>query len=82
MELELKINSEVRQQDNTKNMHFKIYDQLEYISKYMTLEPGDTIMTGTPEGTGPVEEGDLLQASLTSRGKVVASIQDTIRKEK
>jgi 2-keto-4-pentenoate hydratase/2-oxohepta-3-ene-1,7-dioic acid hydratase in catechol pathway len=41
-------------------MHFKIYDQLEYISKYITLEPGDIIMTGTPEGSGPVEEGDLL----------------------
>jgi 2-keto-4-pentenoate hydratase/2-oxohepta-3-ene-1,7-dioic acid hydratase in catechol pathway len=59
-------------------MHFKIFDQLEYISKYITLEPGDIIMTGTPEGAGPVEEGDLLQASLSYHGKTVMTIQDTI----
>ena len=40
----------------------------------MTLEPGDIIMTGTPEGVGPVEEGDLLQASLTSKGKLIMTI--------
>ena len=60
-------------------MHFKIHEQLAYISKYMTLEAGDIIMTGTPEGVGPVEEGDLLEASLTYNGKILAEIRDTIQ---
>lgn len=63
-------------------MHFKIYDQLEYLAKYMTLNPGDILMTGTPEGMGPVSEGDKLEAALTYKGKVLATIKDTIQKEK
>lgn len=53
-------------------MYFKIDEQLEYISKYLTLEAGDLLMTGTPEGLGPVSEGDKLEASLTYNGKVLA----------
>ena len=63
-------------------MHFKIYDQLEYISKYLSLEAGDILMTGTPEGLGPVKEGDKLEGSLTYKNKVLATISDTIQKEK
>lgn len=48
----------------------------------MTLETGDILMTGTPEGMGPVSEGDRLFASLTYKGKVLATIEDTIQKEK
>jgi len=63
-------------------MHFKIHEQLEYITKYMTLEAGDVLMSGTPEGLGPVSEGDRLEASLTYKGKVLATISDVIQKEK
>lgn len=50
-------------------MHFKIHEQLEYITRYSTLEAGDILMTGTPEGLGPVHEGDRLEATLTYKGK-------------
>jgi 2-keto-4-pentenoate hydratase/2-oxohepta-3-ene-1,7-dioic acid hydratase in catechol pathway len=63
-------------------MHFKIYDQISYISKYMTLEAGDILLTGTPEGIGPVDEGDLLEATLSYQGKLLASIKDTIQRDK
>lgn len=63
-------------------MHFKIHEQLEYITKYMTLEAGDILMTGTPEGLGPISEGDRLEATLTYKGKLLAKISDTIQKEK
>ena len=63
-------------------MHFKIHERLEYITKYMTLEAGDILMSGTPEGLGPVSEGDRLEASLTYKGKVLATISDVIQKEK
>ena len=48
----------------------------------MTLEAGDILMSGTPEGMGPVNEGDHLEAMLTYKGKVLATIKDTIQKEK
>lgn len=82
VELELKINGKTRQKDNTGNMYFKINDQLDYISKYITLEAGDILMTGTPEGMGPVHEGDHLEATLTYNNKLITSIKDTIQKEK
>ena len=62
-------------------MHFKIYEQLEYVSKYLTLEAGDIILTGSPENSGPVEEGDLIEASLLDSGKVIANFKDTIQKD-
>ena len=62
-------------------MHYKIGQQIEYITKYMTLNPGDIIMTGTPEGVGPVREMDKLEASLSYEGKVLATIKDTIQRD-
>jgi len=47
-----KVNEEVRQNDNTGSMIFKIEDLIEEISRFVTLEPGDVIMTGTPAGVG------------------------------
>ena len=63
-------------------MHYKIPDQLEYISKYCTLEPGDIILTGTPEGIDAVEEGDKIDAQLSYKGKILATIQETILRER
>ena len=60
----LKVNDEVRQSSNTGNMAFSVEKIIEYISKIMTLEPGDLIMTGTPEGVGEIKKGDVLEADL------------------
>ena len=46
------IDDELRQNSNTKNMLFNCYEMIEYLSKAMTLEPGDVIATGTPSGVG------------------------------
>ena len=43
-------------------MHFKINQLISYISKYMTLNEGDLILTGTPMGVGPVQAGDQVKA--------------------
>ena len=82
VELELKLNGETRQHDLTGNMHFKIYDQLDYISRYLTLDEGDMLMTGTPEGLGPVNEGDKIEATMKYEGKILAEIRDVIQREK
>jgi 2-keto-4-pentenoate hydratase/2-oxohepta-3-ene-1,7-dioic acid hydratase in catechol pathway len=63
-------------------MYFDIYTQLEYINKYMSLQEGDILMTGTPEGMGPVDEGDILEATLSHKGKLLSTINDTIKRVK
>jgi len=64
LDISLKVNGNVRQSSNTKNMVFSVEEIIEFISSIMTLEPGDLIMTGTPEGVGEVHRGDVLEAEL------------------
>ena len=60
----LKVNGKIRQISNTKHLVFSIEEIIEFISKIMTLEPGDLIMTGTPEGVDEIKTGDILEANL------------------
>jgi len=62
----LKVNGQMKQNGNTKDMIFSIGDIISYISKYITLERGDLILTGTPAGVGPVKRGDHIEAGLKS----------------
>nr|OQO18946.1 hypothetical protein B0A51_12057 [Rachicladosporium sp. CCFEE 5018] len=71
VELYLKVNGDVKQQDNTELMLFRIGRQLADISKVMTLEKGDIVLTGTPKGVGPVVTGDIIEAGLRIGGKEV-----------
>src|SRR5690554_591189 len=57
-------NGETVQQGNSKDMIFSVDEIIAYVSQFMTLKIGDLIFTGTPEGVGPVEIGDLLEAYI------------------
>ncbi|WP_399684919.1 fumarylacetoacetate hydrolase family protein [Xenophilus sp.] len=50
--LELKVNGEVRQKSSTADMIFPVAEIVSYLSRFMTLLPGDVVITGTPEGVG------------------------------
>ena len=63
--LTLTINGDVRQHASTGNMVFSIPQLISYCSRVFTLEPGDCFFTGTPEGVGPVHEGDHLVATCS-----------------
>lgn len=63
-ELLLKVNNEVRQKDKLDKMIFKPAEIVEYLSSIMTLEYGDIIFTGTPQGVSKVNQGDRLFASF------------------
>lgn len=65
--IKLEKNSETVQQGNTKNLIFPIPYLLAHISTFFTLQKGDLIFTGTPEGVGPVQIGDRLTASLNNK---------------
>ncbi len=60
----LLINGEERQIGNTKHMLFSFDYIVSYLSRFFTLKTGDIIFTGTPEGVGPVQIGDKLEAYL------------------
>lgn len=64
VELYLSVNGQVRQRDSTELMLFRIPRQLSDISKIMTLEKGDLVLTGTPKGVGPVDVGDVMKAGI------------------
>ncbi|CAA9957726.1 Fumarylacetoacetate hydrolase domain-containing protein [Pyrenophora teres f. maculata] len=65
----LSVNNEVKQSDNTELMLFRIPRQLSDISKVMTLDKGDIVLTGTPKGVGPVKTGDVMRAGIKVDGK-------------
>ncbi len=69
LDLWLKVNGEMRQQSNTRHLVYDIARLIEFASSFYTLEPGDVIMTGTPEGVGPVLPGDLLEAGIAQVGE-------------
>jgi 2-keto-4-pentenoate hydratase/2-oxohepta-3-ene-1,7-dioic acid hydratase in catechol pathway len=70
LDLGLKVNGEVRQRSNTRNLVYDVATLISYASARYTLYPGDIIMTGTPEGVGPIEPGDLLSAWLQEIGQM------------
>ena len=68
LDIWLKVNGEMRQQSNTRHLVYDIARLIEFASSFYTLEPGDVIMTGTPEGVGPVRPGDRIEAGITQVG--------------
>jgi 2-keto-4-pentenoate hydratase/2-oxohepta-3-ene-1,7-dioic acid hydratase in catechol pathway len=68
LDLELRVNGQVRQAANTRSLIFDILRLVEYASSVYTLYPGDVIMTGTPEGVGPIQTGDVMDCSIEKIG--------------
>jgi 2-keto-4-pentenoate hydratase/2-oxohepta-3-ene-1,7-dioic acid hydratase in catechol pathway len=71
-----RVNGVVRQDGNSRDLLFSVPYLIAYLSKYMTLLPGDLIMTGTPAGVGPLAVGDAVEVEIPSigvlRNRVVA----------
>jgi 2-keto-4-pentenoate hydratase/2-oxohepta-3-ene-1,7-dioic acid hydratase in catechol pathway len=63
-----RVNGEVRQQGNTRQFLFDLETLIAHVSRYMTLEPGDLIATGTPEGVGPLQPGDSVEVECPDIG--------------
>jgi 2-keto-4-pentenoate hydratase/2-oxohepta-3-ene-1,7-dioic acid hydratase in catechol pathway len=74
LKIECRVNGEVRQSSNTNDMVFNTKQLVSYISKYMTLKPGDIIFTGTPEGVIAGHPKDK-QVWLKAGDKIVTSIE-------
>lgn len=69
-EIVCRVNGEVRQHGRATDMIFGIPTLIAYVSRVMTLEPGDVIATGTPEGIAPLTNGDTVEIELVGHGIV------------
>lgn len=68
LDIWLKVNGEYKQRSNTQRMIFPVAELIVFISTIMTLEPMDVIATGTPEGVGPMKDGDHIEAGIEEIG--------------
>ncbi len=66
-----RVNEEIRQAGFTTDMVFGVAELVEFISRVMTLLPGDVILTGTPSGVGPIMPGDLVEVEVDGVGRPV-----------
>jgi 2-keto-4-pentenoate hydratase/2-oxohepta-3-ene-1,7-dioic acid hydratase in catechol pathway len=65
-----RVDGELRQEGNTRDMIFSVAQLVSHLSQAMTLEPGDLIATGTPEGVGPLVDGNRFEIEIELVGKL------------
>lgn len=75
LDIELRVNGVIRQRGSTSDMIFSIAELVAYISRWMKLEEGDIIATGTPEGVGPIHPGDLIEVVIPKVGRLANPVQ-------
>jgi 2-keto-4-pentenoate hydratase/2-oxohepta-3-ene-1,7-dioic acid hydratase (catechol pathway) len=75
VEIETRINGEVRQHASTSDFIFGIPKLLSFISEAFTLEPGDIILTGTPAGVGQLQPGDRVEVSISGLGALRHTVE-------
>jgi 2-keto-4-pentenoate hydratase/2-oxohepta-3-ene-1,7-dioic acid hydratase in catechol pathway len=68
--LETRLNGVKRQDASTSDMIFNVFELLSFISRVMTLLPGDVIATGTPSGVGRMKPGDVVEVSIEGIGRL------------
>lgn len=76
LEIICRVNGVERQRGRSTEMAFPIPALLAYISGIMTLEPGDVVLTGTPAGVGPLEDGDVVEVEIPG----VGTLSNPVRK--
>ncbi|MBN9460316.1 MAG: fumarylacetoacetate hydrolase family protein [Burkholderiales bacterium] len=74
--LTTRVNGRTTQQGTTADMIFDIPALIAYLSSFMTLSPGDVILTGTPEGLADVKAGDVVETEIEGVGCLVNTIVD------
>ena len=73
--VETRLNGEVRQQGRTTDMVYGVATLIEYITAFMTLLPGDVLLTGTPEGVGPLAAGDVVEVEIEGAGVLANTVR-------
>jgi acylpyruvate hydrolase len=74
LDISLTVNGTLRQKTNTSKMNFKVDDLIVFLSSIFTIDEGDVIYTGTPEGVAEVVVGDVLEAEIPGIGKITHTV--------
>ena len=74
LQVTCRVNGNLRQSGSTADMIFGVAELIAYISRIMTLLPGDVILTGTPSGVGPMEPGDKVEVEIEGIGVLVNTV--------
>ena len=74
LDIQLLLNGEVKQSSNTKNFINSVPKLVSFISQVMTLIPGDVVLTGTPEGVGPMQKGDEVIVRIQRIGDLLNTL--------
>ena len=72
----LTVNGEVRQHGFTKDMIFTVPWLISYVSRYTTLDEGDVLITGTPDGVSEIRDGDVVRAEIVGIGSVTNGVRN------
>jgi len=78
LNLQCRINGEVKQSSNTNDMIFSLPVLISFISKQLTLEEGDIIITGTPQGVSPIVPGDIVEVEIEKIGILSNPVIDEV----
>jgi len=74
LELRIEVNGQQRQKANTRELILGVPELIAWASSFYTLHPGDVLLTGTPQGVGPVRPGDVMAASLERVGEMRVAV--------
>lgn len=72
-----RVNGEVKQDSRTSQLVFDVPALVEFVSRFVTLLPGDVIMTGTPSGIGPLATGDRIEVEIQGVGTLASTVKGT-----
>ncbi|MBR9989871.1 MAG: fumarylacetoacetate hydrolase family protein [Gemmatimonadetes bacterium] len=79
LEITGRVNGSIRQHGRAADMIFGIPEIIAYVSRIMTLEAGDIIATGTPEGVGPLAPGDVVEIEIPGLGRISNPVEAATR---
>lgn len=74
LSVQTRVNGVLRQDGHTRDLIFPVPEILAYISGFLTLEPGDLVLTGTPDGVGPLEVGDVVEVTIDAIGTLTNTV--------
>ena len=74
LRLETRVNGRITQQGNTRDMILGVHELIAHLSSFMTLNPGDVILTGTPEGVVDVGVGDVVETRIEKVGSLLNTL--------
>ena len=74
LEVQIAVNGQVRQREKTSELILSVPQLIAWASSFYTLYPGDVLLTGTPQGVGPVKPGDEMLASISRIGEMRVSV--------